>query len=234
MVDLSVVVMAHPLRQLWAEEIAAETGASIVWDQVGHPWDTGRRALLAGTGSHVMVLQDDSVLSAGLVESVTSALEYSGDHPVGLYSTAGRVPAGALELGAASWWSGDGPTWGVAVVIPVPQVEALVRFGDRYRSRSYDQRLWHYYRGRSVCWYTVPSLVDHRTGHGSLLGKGRDRKAQRFGSGLEVDWSIPPVLADRHTLYPVIKLSRGAETKRVRKGTRAYRDLIARGWQILE
>ena len=178
-----------------------------------------------------MVIQDDAIISDGLVESVERAVVYSGDHPVGLYAGAGKITKGALELGAKAWWLGKGPTWGVAVVIPVDHVQALVRFGDRYRSRSYDQRLWHFYQSKTDCWYTVPSLVDHRIGHGSLLGKGRDRRAERFGSGLDVDWSTEPVVANRQTIFPVIEMTKNGQRKRVRKGTRFHQRMVQQGWR---
>jgi hypothetical protein len=223
--------MAHSRREEQAVSLAKELGAEIVWDEVGHPWDTGRRALLSGEGTHVMVIQDDAVASEGLVESVSKAIEYSTTHPVGLYAGAGKRVRAALDLNPGAWWTGPGPTWGVGVVIPTMHVPELVRFADRMRNFSYDQRLWHYFQGKLDCWYTVPSLVDHRD-EISLLSRPRaPRKAAIFGSGLEVDWSTPPVSTDKDSLYPIVEMWQGAQSKRVRKGTIAYNKLVRMGYE---
>jgi len=226
--------MAHPARQEWAEHVAAETGGVIVWDEVGNVWDTRRRSLLAGTGTHVMVLQDDAVPSEGLVESVTRAIEYSQDFPVSLYATAGNRVRAALALQPAAWWTGEGPTWGVGLVIPTSHIPGMLERCDRMRFPQDDKRITHYYANRMPTWYTVPSLVDHLDGP-SLTGPNpHPRKAERFGSGLNVDWSAPPVATNRDNLYPIVEMRKGDRTVKVRLYTRLHRKRLAEGWKTGE
>jgi hypothetical protein len=228
-------VMAHESRKDWAVEIAEEVGAEIVWDEVRHAWDTGKRALISGAesgASHVCVLQDDVILSEGLRESVEALVEYSQDHPVGLYTGDSQRTRAALRHDPFPWWAGSGPIWGPGVVIPSKDVADLVAFGDRMRIASYDIRLWHYYRRQAVvCYYPSPCLIQHRTGHGSLISSGRDRSAPQFASGLGRDWSIPPEVLDNNALHPRVTMWRDGRRKVVRRDTRTWRMAVAQGWE---
>lgn len=225
--------MAVDSRADWAYEISQETGGKIIWDQTKHPWDTGKRALLDGMdeATHVMVLQDDVILSESLVEVVTEAIQYAGSHPMGLYVSDGPKPRAVMAHNPSPWWAGYGPIWGPAVVIPSEWIPKLIDRGDRKINRSYDIRLWQFFQAEGVdCYYTNPQLVDHRTGHGSLISKGRDRSAPNFGSGVGLDWSVPPARLEGNTLYPKVTLWKGKQKKIVRKGTNSYRTALRGGF----
>lgn len=233
MVSVSFRIMAHPKRRKWAEALASELECPIVWDEVGHAWDTGKRALIDGAeADNVCVIQDDVVLSEGLRESVEALVQHSGEHPVGLY--AGDRPAthAALKHCDGPWYAAAGPVYGPGVVIPSKDIEDLIRFGDRKQMTSYDTRLYHYYRQKRIwCYYTNPSLVQHRTGHGSLMRRnGRDRTAPSFGSGLGLDWSIEPPVLDHQALFPRVQITKDGRTKVVRQGTKAWRMAQRAGW----
>ena len=170
------------------------------------------------------------VVSEGLVESVTRAIGYSLNHPIGLFAPASIRVLAALALKPAAWWTGDGPSWGVAAVFPTDDIPELLHFADRMRTPHDDQRIWHFYMNRLPCWYTAPSLVDHRD-EGSLVGKPKSpRKAAAFGSGLGIDWSQPPLPTNRDNLYPIVTLTKDGRSRRVRRYTQLYRRLISQGW----
>jgi hypothetical protein len=225
--------MAHPKRAEWAEEIASELDAPIIWDEINHPWDTGKRALRDGLDSdYVCVIQDDVVLSEGLREAVEILVQYSDLHPVGLYAHDSPMTAAARAHTEGPWYQAAGPKYGPGVVIPSKDIEDIIRVGDKARMLSYDTRLYQYYRQRMVwCYYTNPSLVQHRIGHGSLIRRNaRDRVAPTFGSGLGLDWSIAPPLMDQQTIFPRVEMRKDGRKKVVRQGTEAWRMAKRAGW----
>lgn len=208
---VSVAVMAHPKRVELISSItkALDAPAEVVWDEYNDRWDTGRRAWLAcdPNASHALVLQDDCIVSADLVAGLTKALRVVGDNPVGLYAGAVRPATqlmGAMvahaERTQSSWIVGDGPLWGVGVCVPTHMVKAMLAWCDAHPEiAAYDRRMARYFAQAGIaCWYTHPSLVDHRVGVPSLIaGRGvTARKARRFigaeRSGTEIDWTALP------------------------------------------
>jgi hypothetical protein len=232
-VELSIRIMAHPLRTGWAEELSDQLSAPIVWDETNSAWDTGKRALLSGAGTHVLVVQDDVILSDGLREVAAAMVEHSNNHPICLYSQHHKKMA-AVERWRTDqpWYLAPGPNYGPAVIIPTVHVPDLVKVGDIMRGPSYDRRLWNYYAGAQIlCLYTFPSLVNHRVGHGSLMHKNaRDRAAYNFGSGVGTDWSVPPLVADNRALYPVVRMVNGSRSKNVRYLSGAYKQALRAGF----
>lgn len=227
------VVMAHQSRRAWAEALASELACEIVWDRIGTPWDTGKRAMQAGGGTHTMIIQDDTILSEGLLESAERAVQYSGLHPVSLFALANTSRTRASHrLGAKAWWEGTGPLWGPALIFPTEIVPDVIGWCDRLYGPSYDTRLSRYFQYRGItCLYTVPSLVDHRSGHGTIMSKrAKDRVACCFGSGLDVDWSVPPVIVDSAMAHPAVRMQKGRYEKTARRGSSAYRHLIRQGF----
>lgn len=233
-VSVTFKVMAHPSREAWAYHIANAVDGVIVWDEIGQAWDTGKRALLDGAeeADQVCVLQDDTILSDNLREVVTEMVQHSGEHPIGLYAGRSQQASAALELGADPWYQATGPIWGPGVVIPSIHVVELVKVGQRFTGPSYDQRLWRYFqRVEVLCYYPVPSVVQHRTNHESLMNRRKGpRQAQVFGSGVGKDWSVEPPVYDRHQLHPRVNVWNGNRRRPVRKHSKQWRDAIAAGW----
>ena len=130
------------------------------------------------------------------------------------------------------WWAGLGPLYGVANVLPVEHIKDIVRVGDVYRGPSYDRRLWMWYQAKKIdCYYTWPSLVEHR-GDESLMwraGKRKDRPAHSFGSGVDLDWSVTPVKATQQNLYPQVTMVLGRSVVVVRKHSSMWRRRVAQG-----
>jgi hypothetical protein len=212
---LSTAIMAHRKREAWVPDLERQLpGVRTVWDLKNDRWDTGARALSAfdkGVEWH-MVVQDDALLPPDFLEGVKRMLKYvPPGHPVGLYygkvrprpaDTHGLVSRAKQEN--ASFIVHNGPWWGVAIVIPTVHIPDIVKWGDANQQvPNYDRRIsrWYYHNG-PPCYYTVPSLIEHRTeGNPSLVpGRtGQNRCAWNFvgpRSALEVDWSGPVVRGD--------------------------------------
>lgn len=164
--ELSIVVMAHPSRQAWAEKLAHQLSAdAIVWDRFNNVWDTGRRSLLTGSGSHVLVIQDDALPATNLLDIVPKVLARWPEVPIALY--AGSRAKSRLKRmrkrGGVRYWRNFGPRWGVATITPTAVIRDLIAYADRLSIPNYDRRMMAYWRHRDIkCVYTAPSLVDHR------------------------------------------------------------------------
>jgi hypothetical protein len=236
---LSVAVMAHPSRSAFVETLVPELpGAEVVWDEKNDRWDTGRRSLLAydPRASHHVVVQDDAILCRDFLGGVEAAAAVAGESPIGLYT--GRVRPHqntitptvrrALAQGAP-FMVAPGPYWGVALVIPTAHIDELVAWGDGNPTiLNYDRRIAAWYEQQAVeCWYTVPSLVDHRPvdENPSLIsGRVGNRRAHRFctGSALDIDWTRPPAHMNRTVVY---RHRKTGEVRRVIEGSTRDRNL---------
>jgi hypothetical protein len=200
--------MAHPKRAEWAEQLAAKLGCPIVWDEIGSPWDTGRRALLTTdpAASHHVIVQDDAIVCEDLPAALEQAVAYAGQRPIGLYLGARphhrrvRLSTKMADKRGRPWIAMDRATVaGVASAHPVTLIEQLAAFNYR-DSRSWDSRYSAFYRELGVTpWFTWPSLVEHRPGPSLLPNHPKGRTAVRFlgenTSALGIDWSRSPQIA---------------------------------------
>lgn len=207
MIRVSVAIMAHPRRAAFVPELKAtlDRPAEVVWDDGSNSrWGTGRRALLAydPTATHHLVLQDDSVIPRDLVAGVEQMLTHAPeDVPVCLY--VGKVrPYKEMvaeyvkrAAGGASWLVMDRLNWGVAVILPVSMIEAVVAAGDAQTIPNYDSRMSTFFEAKGIpVWYPWPSLVDHRESPSLVPGRvGAGRVAHQFigvdTSALDIDYS---------------------------------------------
>ncbi len=210
-VKVSYTIMAHPKREKWAEELAVQIPATITWDQKNDRHDTGYRAIEAydADATHHCVVQDDVILCDDFKKNVKSACSYADSKaPIGLYyGGKGKVSSAhvkaALEADRfnASWIVRKGPIWGPSIVYPTSTIPGLLKYFKNSVVENYDRRVMMYYQKQNTkCWYTYPSLVDHRQeDNPSLCGHDRgNRVAKRFfgpQEALEVDWSGPVVKA---------------------------------------
>lgn len=209
--SVKFTVMAHPKREQWALELSSQLSCDVTWDEKNDRHDTGLRAIRAydKSADYHCVVQDDSVLADGFAEVLPKILQYpEADCPVSLYyggkgsSNSRHVQAitYAADKGA-SWLVRKGPIWGPAIVYPVSTIDRLLFFFERSAVENYDRRVMRFYESeKKDCWYTVPSLVDHRQdGNPSLCGHDRGVRQARVFLGpqnaLEVDWSANVVKA---------------------------------------
>lgn len=193
MTRCSVAVMAHPSRAAAVDGLCArlDRDPTVVWDEVGIEWHTGRRAIAAvpDDATHHLVLQDDAVIPADLVAGVEAALDYvPPDAAMSLYlgrkgPDQARVNAIATAGQDRSWIVIPRMLHGVAVVLPAAWCEPIAAFAPR-GIEMYDARISRWLvRHRCEVWYPNPSLVDHDESSPSLLGHDRHdggRVAYRF------------------------------------------------------
>ena len=238
---LSVAIMAHPTRRRFVGELADRLPeAVVVWDRENDRWETGSRSLLSfdsAADAH-LVIQDDSLPCRDLVAGAMAAFKATdGERPIALYT--GRVrphretvtPAvkRALRIGSP-WLEMPGPWWGPGLVIPSAHIPELVEWGDRHpKIRNYDRRIEAFYQEQGIdCWYTVPSLVEHRpVEENPSLVKGRtgNRQAHSFigeRSPLNIDWTLPPVRLDSAAVF---RHRHAGRTRTVQAGSAQYRAL---------
>ena len=213
--ELSVAIMAHRKRADWVPLLEEQVPqAQVVWDTKSDRWDTGARSLLAydPDAEWHMVIQDDSLLPPDFYEGVRRMLKFvEPERPVGLYY--GRVRPRSLDTENlvrraqrenASFIVHNGPWWGVGIVLPTKHIRDIVMWGDAHPGiPNYDRRISRWYSEKQIpCYYTVPSLIEHRTENNPSLVPGRtgqNRRAWQFvgpQSALDVDWSRPVIRGD--------------------------------------
>jgi hypothetical protein len=220
--EVSFAVMAHPSRASWARDLMRQIpGAVIHWDAGMSLWETARRAWL-GADRHArwhVVVQDDAILCRDFPGSVSHALGHLEPvRPVSFYlggprphaAIAGPALSRALAAGA-TWLEMEGPWWGVCYALPVDDIPSVVGWGDTVQCTYRDERrvAWWYANRRVRCWYTVPSLVDHRdiSANPSLLeGHYGSRSARCFigaaRSAASLSWDTSPIVEPAHVDYP--------------------------------
>lgn len=228
---LSVRIAAHDKRREWALALSDELDAPIIWDEQQNAWETHRRALLSAEGSHVLIIQDDALPSEGMLDCAREIIRYSTVHPISLFAQRRQREKALERFDHRGLYLAPGPTYGVAVIIPTWDITHLIRAGDVSRGTSYDRRLSSFYSARRIgCLYTSPSLVDHRLGPSLMGQKDKDRPAHNFGSGVGVDWSAAPLVADRENLYPLVAMTDGRRVKHVRMYQSEHRRCLRNGW----
>ena len=207
---LSVAVMAHPRRYDLVDDLLdrLDRPVEVVWDKINDRHDTGIRAIEAHDPActHHLVIQDDVMPCRDLIAGAEKALGHvPAGNPASFYL--GRVQPfrrkvqEAVDLAgdSASWVTMQGVYWGPAIVVPTAVIEDLSRWfrsPAAARVTNYDRRVSKWFEARRLdCWYSWPSLVDHR-GAQSLVRESKAlRTAHRFvgadRSALDVDWSGP-------------------------------------------
>lgn len=248
---VSLAVMAHPKRAAFVEELLpALPGATVVWDQHDDRWETGRRSMLAHDvdADWHLVVQDDAILCGEFVPGVTKALAAVGDHPVAFYmgrirphaETVVRLAQAAIAARRA-WIAARGPWWGVAIALRTHHIEPMLAWCDKATTiPNYDRRIAAYFEKQRIrCWYSVPSLVDHRiAGNPSLVpdrSNSPARTAYQFigdESPLAIDWTrTPDTPADQHTW----RHRPSGQVRRVVVGSPKERRMLAAGtWEQVE
>lgn len=201
---VSVAVMAHPDRAGFVDELCGrlDRDPTVVWDEIGDVWHTGRRAMLAydPDADYHLVIQDDAVVCRDLVAGVEKALEYvERRRTLNLYMGESKRPAlnelfARADAEGASFIVTRPVPHGVAVAFPTVMIDWYVAKTDLIPDDTYDRRLQLAVNKPS--WTAWPSLVDHRQ-EPSLMGHRDGRRARRFidmdRSALDVDWSGPVV-----------------------------------------
>lgn len=218
-VSLSAVIMAHPSRAAFVEQLQERLEIPVVWDERNDRWDTGKRAMMAydPACTHHVVVQDDIIPCHDLLAGLERALGHiPPDVPlcgyVGLYSPGiPRISAAIAmaEQRGASFLTMQTLNWGPLVAVPTESIEQMIAWGERLSHiPNYDRRLsryWHLGKRRRI-WYTWPSLVDHRVSDSLVPGRAKaslvnpgGRVAHTFigedRSAMDIPWTGPVVHA---------------------------------------
>lgn len=205
-VRLSACVMAHPRRAEMVEGLhaALDWQVPVVWDRRGDRHDTGIRAMEAfdPAATHHLVIQDDVVPCRDLLAGVQRALAHVPDgcpasFYIGRVKPFRRAVQRAVDAAhGASWIVMDGIYWGPAIVVPtasIPDMAAWWWSPLASQVTNYDRRVSEFFahHGGARCFYSWPSLVEHRGDESLVSGHTATRSAHRFhaGSALDLDWS---------------------------------------------
>lgn len=209
---LSVSIMAHPSRSGWVHDLQEKVGledSAVSWDRSLGLWDTCSRAwrMYHPDATHHLVLQDDALVCrdfrAGLEAALASrapfdtiaSLFVGTPHPGATGVARVRQRVALAEADDCSWLVLPTLRWGLAIVLPAWIIEPMLAWEGGAAFPADDQRIGRYCRDVMDwrCWYTWPSLVDHREGP-SLLGSGFTRAFRFIGedaSALEWNWLGP-------------------------------------------
>lgn len=210
---LSVTIMAHPERALEAYQLrdSLDHPARIVFDpepvskESEQRWENGLKAweMHDSFADYHLVLQDDAVVSWGLVDGASKALAVLGRSGFMSLFTGRARPmqteiADALSLARVEghhWVAIPGLRWGVAIAAPVWTIPEMLSWASKRQGVSYTARIGNYYQNILGwrCWYPYPSLVDHRDELPSLIGRQHRGRAEEMASdATKVIWSVPP------------------------------------------
>lgn len=221
--------MAHPDRAGQVEELlsALDRPVPVYWDREGPPSGNGDRIWRTARGAwemhdpaadyHVLI-QDDAAVCADLLAGLERALDHVPENVlVSPYlGKGGMIPARWTVLAAkaddrgASFVCASKLLWGVCIVAPVALLPEMLADCDRAHRVPDDMRVSGWFERRGIdCWYTWPSLVDHRSVPSLTKHRARERVAQRhhLGSALSLKWD-GPVVTD-----PMITRRKGARSQ---------------------
>lgn len=200
---VSFTIMAHPARRLFVKRMMAELPSSeIAWADDSIEWNTGRRSWEAHdphSDWHVVV-QDDALLCKEFESTVTKALATVPEGPVSFYAgkpfpEPDRVEQALARAKAAGkrWFTMQGPVWGVCIAAPTRMIKDMLAHADKNGVEPYDLKLATTFGQWGMkCWYSVPSLVDHRIGPSMVNDlKLVERQAHEWigrHHGLKINW----------------------------------------------
>lgn len=217
---MSIAIMAHPSRMEFVDNLCEQLPNAVVkldrergiWDTAARAWRSYGRACLWH-----LVVQDDAVLCSNFQANVEAALAcVEPIRPVSFYLGGPRPHAEivepaiekAKELGTP-WIEMEGPWWGVAYALPTEFIPEVMEWGDSVTETERDERriAWYFAKQGIRCWYTCPSLVDHRTNEEApsvFRQNNITRQARWFiGEGSPpLHWSREPLVVLDTVSYP--------------------------------
>ncbi len=162
-IKLSIVIMAHPERKQWAEDLGKKLGAKVVYDRISNVWDTCRRSWLAidPEAEYGLVLQDDAIICKDFLERAEALLQ--GDYLYSLF--AGYLLTSRIRR-AEQRGEDFVESWSVfneiALCMRTEHIRSMIKHCDD-RDVDTDQEIGRWARlKRLKVRYPLPSLVDHR------------------------------------------------------------------------
>lgn len=162
---LSIVIMAHPKRKKWAEELSKKLDAEIVYDRKSNIWDTCRRAWISidKDAEYGLVLQDDAILCDNFKERAEKYLKedyiYSFFAGKMLASRINKAVREKRNFVIAGMIFNE-----IALCMKTEHIGSMIKFCDDLKAQN-DQQITKWARLKHLdIYYTVPSLIDHRIG----------------------------------------------------------------------
>lgn len=179
---VSVAIMAHPLRVAYLQPIIKKLGfqPQIIWDTDNNRWNTGEKAWLAHdpNASHHLVLQDDVILCNDLMHGCEQIVKHIPLMPISLFLMNKKryglqTIADEAKNRNCSWVILSRLNWGQAIILPAPMIKPMIQWVNNVCNiPNYDLRIALYLLHKNIpTYYTMPSLVDHRTDGASLIQK---------------------------------------------------------------
>jgi len=211
----TAVIVAHPTRRRWADQLSDQLGAHITMD----PGRLGctRNHINAWHHHHqhtttewALVIEDDALPIPDFTAQTALALGTAPTPIVSLYLGRQRPPQHQASIMAAvkhatehhhAWITASTLFHAVAVAIRTSQVPNLVRFIDHnpYCHLDIDEAITEWCRHHNhLIGYTQPSLVDHRdTGSIATHRDGATRESGRtaYKTGTRDNWDTPTTTA---------------------------------------
>lgn len=160
---LSIVIMAHPERKEWAEELSRKLNAKIVYDRKNNIWDTCRRSWLAidKKADYGLVLQDDSIIADNFIEKAESLL--GGDYIYSFF--AGKLLSTRINRAILKKEDHVIATMifnEVALCMKTKHIDKMVKYCDDLQVNT-DQYISRWAKINKInIKYPLPSIVDHR------------------------------------------------------------------------
>jgi hypothetical protein len=226
---LSASIMAHPDRHEQVAELLETLDSDdvmVAWDGEGPPsgnsdrvWRTARRGweMFDESADWHVLLQDDAIVCQDFLAGLSVALEHVPQDAVvspylgmgGMTGNKWLVLAAKADNVNASWVRGNKLLWGVCIAVPTRLIPQMIADCDRKTGVPDDMRVSGWFERRGAdCWYTWPSLVDHRNVPSLTKHRAKDRRARRhhLGSAVELSWD-GQIVTD-----PMITRRRGARS----------------------
>jgi hypothetical protein len=191
-IKLSIAVMAHPARSGFFPYLHEKLGnCPIIVDNGAGLWDTARRAWEAHDpdSSHHVVIQDDAIICHNFGERAIAAIAKSETvlknqpHILNFYHDQMLAPSNPAKILKAGYILRPRVHWAVAICFPVSLIPEMLRFSARLGSAGDDEKISLYLNWRDmVCYFPMPSLVDHRNDIPSVAGTmaSSERRAWKF------------------------------------------------------
>lgn len=164
---LSIVIMAHPKRKAWAEELSKKLfNSEIVYDEKNNVWDTCRRSWLAidKRADYGIVIQDDAILCSEFIDKLAYNLfELDKDYVVSLYS--GKQAAVHIKKALENnkdHFINEFIFNEIALAMKTEFIHEMISFCDNTETKT-DHEISNWAKKKGLKIYnTIPSLVDHR------------------------------------------------------------------------
>lgn len=144
--------------------------------------------------THLMLIQDDVLVSNNLYDVVKILISLLPNNPIGIYGN-DQIMKKAL-LNGHHWVIIRGGAWGQCMILPIDMVKDFNKWCDTEIMEEYrydDRRFTQFFIDRKIdSYFTVPSLIQHNTNIKTSEGHHNPSRSNYFigeeKSGLNINW----------------------------------------------